>query len=104
MFPVYDAVMSVQYSLVVACWERANLLALLYVMFSCVFVNFRCGVMGQVWYLIVYISDLCLYLIYHLFIKERHVGNIFCLLFLLLAIIVTKKLNLPLFQTPLLCT
>ena len=40
--------------------ERANLLALLYVMFSCVFVTFQCGVLGQVWYLIVSIPDLCL--------------------------------------------
>ena len=47
-------------SLVVTCWEMANLLALLYVMFSCVFVTFPCGILGQVWYLIVSIPDLCL--------------------------------------------
>ena len=29
------------------CWERANLLALLYVMFSCVFVTLPCDVLGQ---------------------------------------------------------
>ena len=40
--------------------ERANILALLYVMFSCVFVTFICGVLGQVWYLIVSIPYLCL--------------------------------------------
>ena len=28
--------------------------------FSCVFVTFPCGVLGQVWYLIVSIPDLCL--------------------------------------------
>ena len=28
-------------------------------MFSCVFVTFPCGIMGQVWYLIVSIPDLC---------------------------------------------
>ena len=44
----------------VICWERDNLLVLLYVMFSCVFVTFPCGVLGQVWYLIVTIPDLCL--------------------------------------------
>ena len=38
--------------------KRAGLLALLCVIFSCVFVNFLCGVLGQVWYLIVYIPDL----------------------------------------------
>ena len=40
-------------------WEMSNLLALLYVMFSCVFVTFRFGVLGWVWYWIVSIPDLC---------------------------------------------
>ena len=40
--------------------KGANLLALLYVMFSCVFVTFLCGILGQVWYLTVSIPDLCL--------------------------------------------
>ena len=40
--------------------ERADLLALLYVMFSCVFVTFPYGILGQVWYLIVYFPDFCL--------------------------------------------
>ena len=35
-------------------------LALLYVMFSCVFVTFPCGILGQVWYLIISNPDLCL--------------------------------------------
>ena len=48
------------YCLFLACWERADLLALLCVMFSCVFVTFPYGVLGQVWYLIVSIPDLCL--------------------------------------------
>ena len=52
--------MSVPCSLVVTCQERANLLALLNVMFSCVFVSSQCGVLGQVWYLIILIPDLCL--------------------------------------------
>ena len=30
-----------------------------FVMFYCVFVTFPCGILGQVWYLIVSISDLC---------------------------------------------
>ena len=57
---VGHAVLSVHFSLVVTCWERANLMTLLYVMFSCVFVTFPCGDLGQVWYLNVSISDLCL--------------------------------------------
>ena len=53
--------MSVSCSLVVTCWECTHLLALLYVMFSSVFfVAFSYGVLGQVWYLIVSIPDLCL--------------------------------------------
>ena len=47
-------------SLLFTCWERADLLALLYEMFSCVFVTFPYGVLGQVWYLIVSIPDLCI--------------------------------------------
>ena len=30
-----------------------------FVMFNCVFVTFPCGILGQVWYLIVSIPDLC---------------------------------------------
>ena len=55
-----SSVMSVSCSLVVTCWEMADLLALLYVMFSCAFVTFTYSVLGQVWYLIVSIPDLCL--------------------------------------------
>ena len=60
MFRVCHAVLSVHCSLVINCWERTNLLALLYVIFSCVFVTFPCGVLGQVWCLIVSIHDICL--------------------------------------------
>ena len=56
------AVLSVPCSLVVTCWERAALLALLFVLLSCVFVTFPYGVPGQVLYLIVSIPDLCLLL------------------------------------------
>ena len=49
---------SVHGCLVVTCWESADLLAL-FVMFNCTFVTFPCGILGQVWYLIVSISDLC---------------------------------------------
>ena len=51
---------SVPCSFVITCWERADLLALLCVMFLCVFVTFSYGVPGQVWYLIVSNPDLCL--------------------------------------------
>ena len=42
------------------CWERADLLFLFCVMFSCVFVTSPHGVSDQVWYMIVSIPDLCL--------------------------------------------
>ena len=57
MFRVWHAFLSVHCSLVITCWERAGLLALLYGTFHCVTVTFLCGVLGQVWYLIVSIPD-----------------------------------------------
>ena len=30
-----------------------------FVMFNCVFITFPCGILGQLWYLIVSIPDLC---------------------------------------------
>ena len=73
---VCHAVLSVHCSLVVTCLERANLMALLYVLFSCVFITIPCGVLGQVWYLIVSVSDLCLlpyfeWEVIHLFLIEH---------------------------------
>ena len=52
--------MSVSGSRVVTCWERADLLAFFYEMSSCVFATFSFVVLGQVWYLIVSIPDICL--------------------------------------------
>ena len=49
---------SVHCCLVVTCSEKADLW-LLFVMFNGVFVTFPCGILGQVWYLIVSILDLC---------------------------------------------
>ena len=60
-------------SLVVTCWEMAYLLALLYVNFSCVFVTFPCGFLGQVWYLIVSIPELCLLPYFYLIRSWVHV-------------------------------
>ena len=53
---VFHACAFVYCCLVVTCWERADLLDLVCDVF--VFVTFPCGVLGQVWYLIVSISDL----------------------------------------------
>ena len=49
---------SVYICFVVPCWERADLLALV-VVSNCEFVTFPICILGQVWYLIVSIPDLC---------------------------------------------
>ena len=65
----------------VTCWERANLLALLYVMFSCVFVTFLYGVLGQVWYWTLLTPDLCLltYFEYCSFSFALNIKGFFCI-------------------------
>ena len=50
------------YYSVVTYWERTDLLALLCVMFICVFVAFQYGVPDPVRYLIVLIPELCILL------------------------------------------
>ena len=59
MFLVCYAFLYVHCSVVVTYWERANLLALFYVMFSCIFVTFPYSVLGQVWYFMVSIPGMC---------------------------------------------
>ena len=54
---VYHAFASVHCCLVVTCWESLTSW-FLFVMFNCVVVTFSCGILGQVWYLIVSIPDL----------------------------------------------
>ena len=49
---------SVHCCLVITCCERADLLALVSDVY-CTFVTFPCGILGQVWYLIVSFPDLC---------------------------------------------
>ena len=63
---VCHAFASVHCCLVVTCWEGADLLALVCDVELC-FVTFPCGILGQVWYLIVSIPDVCRlsYLYYH---------------------------------------
>ena len=46
------------YCLMVTCWERADLWALVGDVY-CIFVTFPCGVLGQLWYLTVSFPDLC---------------------------------------------
>ena len=66
-------VLSVSCSLVVTCLERVDFLALLYVMFLCVFVTFPYGTLAQVWYLVVLIPDLCLLPYYNLVVEMKYI-------------------------------
>ena len=54
---VCHAFASIYCCLVVTCWERADIW-FLFVMSNCDFVTFPCGILGQVWYLIVLIPDM----------------------------------------------
>ena len=54
------AVLSVSCSLMITCWETANLLSILCVAFSCVSIALTYDARDQVWNLILSISDLCL--------------------------------------------
>ena len=60
MFCFYHAFLSVHCSLVVTCWEGADLLPRLREVFCCVLVDFLCGVFDQMGCLIVSIPDFCL--------------------------------------------
>ena len=55
---VSHAFASVHCFLVVTCWERADLLAIVDDVY-CIFVTFACSTLGLVWYLIVSLPDLC---------------------------------------------
>ena len=55
---VCQAFVSIHCCLVVTCWERADLLALVCDVKLC-FVTFPCGILRQVWHLVVSIADLC---------------------------------------------
>ena len=55
---VSQALASVHCCLVVSCLEGADLLALVGDVY-CNFVTFPCCILGQVWYLIVSLPDLC---------------------------------------------
>ena len=72
---VSHAFASVHCCLVVTCWEKADLLALVGDVY-CIFVNFPCGILGQVWYLIVSFPDLC-HLSYFDIKKGHTVSNIY---------------------------
>ena len=58
MFCVSAALGSVHCCLVVSCWEKTDLLALVGDVY-CIFVTFQCGILSQVWYLIVSFPDRC---------------------------------------------
>ena len=60
--------MSLSRLFIAALWSPAGIMLnswLSFVMFNCVFVTFPCGMLGQVWYLIVLVPGLC-HLLYFL--------------------------------------
>ena len=57
---------------IATCWERTDLLPLVCDVLLC-FVTFQCGILGQVWYLIVSIPDLC-HLSYFDYIYWRNIS------------------------------
>ena len=61
---------------VVTCWERADLLALVCGVLLSV-CHFPIGILGQVWYLIISIPDLCtLTYFYNTYASKRSVGMV----------------------------
>ena len=54
----FSCFLAVHCCLVVTCWEKADLLALVGDVY-CIFVTFPFVILGQVWYLIVLFPDLC---------------------------------------------
>ena len=66
---------------ITAMWSPAGKVLtslLLIMMFNCVFVTFPCGILGQVWYLIVSIPDLCPISYFGIQIRKK---NVTCLSF-----------------------
>ena len=71
MYCVCHAFVSVHCCLVVTCWERADLLALVCDVY-CDFVTFPFGILGLVWYLIVLIPDPCHFSYFQKFKKKKN--------------------------------
>ena len=77
---VSHAFASVHCCIVVTCWERADLLALVGDVYG-IFVTFPCGIQGQVWFdYIVSFSLLPFYISLHLQLNHRkesfHFNNV----------------------------
>ena len=59
---LYDVFVMLLHLFFAALWSPAGkglTARLLFVMLNCVFVTFLCDILGQVWYLIVTIPDMC---------------------------------------------
>ena len=91
MFRVCHTVLSAQCSLVVTCWERVNLLTLLCVIFSCVFVTCPWCVLG----LVSSVHDLC---ILPYFTQESNNGSSLHLKFC--SVVVAAAVVVVLFSSP----
>ena len=78
------------------CRERANLLALLSVMISCVLVIFPYGVPGQVWYLFVSIPDVAFFPTYPDRKLENKQGKCLAIVYINQLLLIRGSLNLRL--------
>ena len=74
----------------ITCLERADHLALVFVMLNCVFVTLPCGILGQVWYLILSILDLCPF--YYIVPSNMHCP-VFSFIILLENMVVPQRSN-----------
>ena len=71
--------------LIAALWSPAGKKPtpwLLFAMFNYVFVTFQCGILGQVWYLIVSIPDLCHLFYFNCIIASMNVSVCQCSMYL----------------------
>ena len=72
---VSHASASVHCSLAVTCWERPEILALVSDVY-CILVTFPCGILGQVWHLIVSFPDLCCLSYFVVSYKRKYVHEV----------------------------
>ena len=65
--------------LIAALWSppgKGLTSCLSFVMFNCVYVIIPCGILGQVWYLIVSIPDICHLSYFHITVYNQGLSNI----------------------------
>ena len=72
---ISHAFASVHCCLMVTCWERGDLVAPVGDVY-CDFVTFPCGILGQTWYLILSLPDLCRHSEFVVSYKRKYVHKV----------------------------